>query len=405
MRHRPHATDRRQPSLEVVWSAGRGRGTMAAMTWIVLAIAALWLAMAAIELRGVRSLQRLPRRRDNAPRTAVTVVVPVRDGVDHVEDTVRRLLAQQDTDLRLVVVDDRSSDGTGDVLRTLAAADARLTVRTVRELPRGWLGKSHALHEGTRDVATPWLLFVDADSRLAPDLVARAIDAAIANGADHVALLPDIVPTSTAGRACVLAFQSVVADRLRRVNAPRQRDFVGTGAFNLVRTEAYRAIGGHERLRLEVVDDVWLGGLLFRRGFRSRLWIATPEISVDWGGTPRQLLRDVEKNMFAVLRYRTWVALPLGLAGLLLVATTWSAPWWAGRVGFAALGAFAATAVPTTELARRNGWPLLPGLLAPFGRALLPLALLRSLLRTLWHRGVSWRGTFYSLAELRRGQV
>ncbi len=203
----------------------------------------------------------------------------------------------------------------------------------------------------------------------------------------------------------MLAFQSVVADRLRRVNAARQRHFVGTGAFNLVRATAYRAIGGHEPLRLEVVDDLWLGGLLFRRGFRSRLWIAARDLTVDWGGTPARLLRDVEKNMFAVLRYRTWLALPLGAAGLALVAATWTAPSWGGTAGVVALGAFFATALPTTELARRNGWAPIPGLLAPFGRCVLPLALLRSTLRTLWRGGVHWRGTFYPLAMLRGGQV
>ena len=378
---------------------------MAAMTWVVLTIAAAWLVMAAIELRGVLSLQCLPQRRENAPRTAVTIVVPVRDGVHHVDETVRRLLAQRDVDLRVVVVDDRSVDGTSEVLARLVATDARLTVQAISELPAGWLGKSHALHVGTREVTTPWLLFVDADSRLTPTLAAQAIDAAIANGADHVALLPDIVPATTSGHAGLLAFLAVVLERLRRVNAPRQRSFVGTGAFNLVRTDAYRAIGGHERLRLEVVDDLWLGGLLFRRGFRSRIWIASRELSVDWGGTPAQLLRDVEKNMFAVLRYRTPVALTLGIVVLLLVVATWTAPWWAGRIGWAAIAAFAVTAVPTVELARRNGWPLVTGLLAPLGRALLPVALLRSTLRTLRKNGVSWRGTFYPLAELRRGQI
>lgn len=378
---------------------------MAAMTWLVLVIAAAWLVATAVELRGVLSLRPLPQRRENAPRTAATIVVPVRDDVRHVEATVRRLLAQCDVDHRVVVVDDRSVDGTSDVLARLAAADARLTVQTVRDLPAGWLGKSHALHVGTREITTPWLLFVDADSRLAPDVLARAIDAAMANGADHVALLPDIVPATAIGRAGLLAFLAIVLERLRRVNAARQRSFVGTGAFNLVRTDAYRTIGGHERLRLEVVDDLWLGGLLFRRGFRSRIWIATREVSVDWGGTPAKLLRDVEKNMFAVLRYRTWVALPLGVLCLLLVVATWTAPWWAGRVGLVALAAFAVTAVPTVELARRNGWPLVTGLLAPFGRALLPVALLRSTLRTLRKNGVSWRGTFYPLAELRRGQI
>ncbi|MBL8749331.1 MAG: glycosyltransferase [Planctomycetes bacterium] len=375
------------------------------MTWLALALAAFWIALVAVELRGVCSLRELPPHRADSKPTTVTAVMAVRDDRDHVRASVQRLLEQRDVDLRLVVVDDRSVDGTDEVLAALAADEPRLDVRKIRSLPAGWLGKCHALHEGTRDAASPWLLFVDGDSRLAPDLVARAVAAADAANAHHVALLPTIEPSSLPGKGCLLAFQSVVADRLRRVNTTPQRAFVGTGAFNLVRADAYGAIGRHEGLRLEVVDDVWLGGLLFRAGFRSRLWIASRDLSVDWGGTPGRLFRDVEKNMFAVLRYRTVAALLLGIGGVALVLASLSAPWWAGAPGLAATAAFLATAVAPIVLARRLGWPVASALLSPLGRLVLPLALLRSTLTTTWRGGVSWRGTFYPLAELRRSQA
>ncbi len=375
------------------------------MTWLAFTLAAFWLALVAVELRGAWALLELPPRREDTKRATVTAAMAVRDDRGHVRASVQRLLEQRDVELRVVVVDDRSVDGTGEVLAAMAADEPRLTVRTIRTLPPGWLGKCHALHEATRDTATPWLLFVDGDSRLAPDLVARAVAAACAAGAHHVALLPTIEPSSLLGKGCLLAFQSVVADRLRRVNTTPQRAFVGTGGFNLLRTDAYCAIGRHEGLRLEVVDDLWLGGLLFRAGFRSRIWIASRDFAVDWGGTPRRLLRDVEKNMFAVLRYRTLAALTLGVGGIAVVLGSLSAPWWAGAPGLAATGAFLATAIAPIVLARKLGWPVAAALLSPLGRFVLPLALLRSTLCTTWRGGVSWRGTLYPLRELRRGQA
>ena len=150
---------------------------------------------------------------------------------------------------------------------------------------------------------------------------------------------------------------------------------------------------------------VWLGALLLRNGFRSRIFLAPDDLVVDWGGTPRKLLRDVEKNMFAVMRYRTWVAVPLALAGLVLTLGAVTGPAWAGLAGCGALAAFLLTTAPAILLARRMGWSVRDGLASPFGRLLLPLALLRSTLQTLRRGGVVWRGTRYPLAQLRRGQV
>jgi hypothetical protein len=175
-----------------------------------------------------------------------------------------------------------------------------------------------------------------------------------------------------------VAFQQLVQRRVAAVNRDRPRSFVGTGAFNLVRTDAYRAVGGHLPLRLEVVDDVWLGCLLARAGYRTRVWLAHRDFAVDWGATPRQLVRVVEKNMFAVLRYRTLLALLAVLLGTVLLSAPLLAPLISGPLGC---------------------------LLTPFTRFVLPFALANSAWVTLRQGGVRWRGTFYPLAQLRRGQV
>lgn len=375
------------------------------MTWWLLALAVLWLAVAAHDLVAVRGLPNLPPLPPDQPPQDVTVVMAVRDDVAHVEESVRRLLAQQHVQLRLVVVDDRSEDGTGEVLARLAATEPRLTVVTVRELPPGWLGKSHALYVGTAAVASRWLLFTDGDAQLGPDTLARAIAAAERTNSQHVSLLPTHRDTTLLGRAGLLAFQLTVQRRVAAINGEQQRSFVGTGAFNLVRTDAYRAVGGHLPLRLEVVDDVWLGFLLFRAGFRTRVWFAGDDFAIDWGGTPRSLVRVVEKNMFAVLRYRTSLALLAVGGGFGLLAATFLAPLYGGPLGWLPFGSYLATGTAGAVLARRLHWEVLAGWLAPFARVLLPLAMLNSVWVTLRQGGVRWRGTFYPLAMLRAGQV
>jgi hypothetical protein len=347
-----------------------------------------------------------PSERDAAPPDPeVTAVMAVRDDAVHVADSVRGLLAQQRVRLRVVVVDDRSSDGTARVLAELAARDERLRVETVRELPPDWLGKTHALHVGAADVHTRWLLFTDGDAHLGADTIARAVRAAENANAQHMALVPSNRGASFAGRACLLAFVLSALRRIAAVNGARQRGFVGTGAFNLVRTDAYRAVGGHLPLRLEVVDDVWLGCLLLRGGFRTRVWLAPRAFAVDWGATPREFVRVTTKNMFAVLRYRTPLAVAAIVSASALIVLPFVAPWLAGPWGFVPLGACALTALPAALLARRLDWPPLTGLLVPIANLVLPIAMLHSTWVTLRQGGVRWRGTFYALATLRRGQV
>jgi len=364
-------------------------GRTSSVFWLSIALCALWLLLALHDFNSVRTLPELPSLREGAQPPEVTAVMAVRDDVEHVADSVERLLAQQHMRMQLVVVNDRSQDGTSLVLESLSRRFPQLRTVTVDELPPDWLGKSHALHVATARIDTRWLLFTDGDAHLSPDALARAIDAAEQNDAQHVSLLPTHRGTTFLGCACLLAFQLVIQRRVAAVNGPKQRGFVGTGAFNLVRTDAYRAIGGHLPLRLEVVDDVWLGCLLHRAGFRSRVWFAPRDFAIDWGATPRALVRVVEKNMFAVLRYRTWLALLAVTAAFVLVLGSLAAPWYAGAIGWLPAASYLATGIPGALLAHRMQWNPIAGLLVPFSRLLLPIAL---------HRGRAlWRGRSASI--------
>lgn len=379
------------------------------MTSVLIALALFWAALVLHDLVAVRRLPRLPASPpDTAPATTtarVEAVFAVRDDREDALAAASSLLAQRGVDLRVTAVDDRSTDGTGAALAALAARAPRLRVRSVSALPEGWLGKPHALQVGAADAEAPWLLFADGDTRLCADAVARAIAAAEASGADHVCLLPAHRGTTWLGRACLLAFHLTVQRRVAQVNARTQRGFVGTGAFTLVRTAAYRRIGGHEALRFEVLDDVMLGALLFRAGCRSRVWLADDAFSIAWGRTPGDLVRVVRKNMFAVLRYRTWLAALAIAAGSALPLGALLAPLWAGPSGWWPFAAYAATGVPGALLARRMGWQATAGLATPITRLLLAYALLVSTATTLAQRGVVWRGTRYALADLRRRMV
>ncbi len=233
-----------------------------------------------------------------------SVIVAARDEDARLEATVRHLLAQRHVALEVIVVDDRSTDATGDILRRLASEDTRVRATRVEHLPDGWLGKSHACHVGASVATGDWLLFTDADCWLKPDVIARALRVAARDAADHITLTPGVAAETLGAQAWHLAFLGSLSNWISGVNRDRPRAHLGIGAFNLVRTSAYRACGGYEALRLTVVDDIKLGLLLRRAGSRTRAFLGGADVECHWGTTVPSMIKIMEKNYFAAVDFR-----------------------------------------------------------------------------------------------------
>ncbi len=381
---------------------------------VFLATAALFVAGAGAALWHLRWLRRLPALDSLTPdkveasqrKFFCSVIVAARDEEARIEQTVRRLLAQRSVELELIVVDDRSADRTGEILKQLAKEDSRLKVLRVDALPEGWLGKCHACHVGALAAKGDWILFTDADCWSEPDVMLRALLVAQREQADHVTLTSGLAVTSPGLRAGSLLFHLSIAHWFSGVNRDRPRAHVGFGAFNLVRASAYRQCGGYEALRLCVIDDLKLGLLLRRAGKRTRAFVAGNDVEALWGRRLWDAVRLMEKNHFAALDFNLVLALGFGAClSLLLGAVAIGAVSGTGSGWAAALSPFCLS-LPAGILARRIGWPWFIALGVPFA---IPVVLLCSLVnstfKTLWRGGIRWRDTFYPLETLRAGNV
>jgi cellulose synthase/poly-beta-1,6-N-acetylglucosamine synthase-like glycosyltransferase len=372
---------------------------------------ALLLAWARLFVLGVRTRRALLDLGGAPPLgapPALTVVVPCRDEARGVGAAVRSLLAQDLPDLQVIAVDDRSTDGTGELLDGLAAEDPRLEVIHLAALPPGWLGKNHACAAGARRARGAWILFTDGDVLFAPGALRRALGAAVAHRLGHLAVAPTFVAPGFAERAFVTAFAALLAPALRLWELPRAgtRAFFGVGAFNLVRRDAYEAVGGHARLPLEVVDDVKLGLLLRRSGVPQGAAASGGLVSVRWqhGLVPSVL--GLVKNAFAAVEYRLPLALAGAAGGLLLgagpVVLAIASPSAPARG--AALAALAVSVLHHARWARAQaGARGAEGLLMPACATVLGAVVLGSALAARARGAVLWRGTRYPLDEVRTG--
>jgi len=383
------------------------------MIFIFLATAALFVVGACAALWHLRWLRQLPPL-DALPPQPVessqrkflcSVVVAARDEEGRIEGTIRRLLAQRGVELELIVVDDRSTDRTGEILKQLAKEDLRLKVVRVDTLREGWLGKCHACHVGALAAKGEWLLFTDADCWLKPDVLLRALLVAQREQADHVTLTSGLAAPSLGLRAGSLMFHLSLVSWFSDANRDRPRAHIGFGAFNLMRASVYRQCGGYEALRLTVLDDVKLGLLLRRAGKRTRAFLGIQDVEAHWGTRLWDTVRLMEKNYFAALDFRLPLALGV-VAFLTLLMSIAVLGAVSGTVaGLAAAFSPFSHAVPAAILARRIGWPWPLALAAPCALPVFVYALFNSTLKTMWRGGIHWRDTFYPLETLRAGNV
>ncbi|HXT38930.1 MAG TPA: glycosyltransferase family 2 protein [Candidatus Angelobacter sp.] len=378
--------------------------------------AALFLLMTVSALWHLRWVHRLPALETltgtaemavsaNKQPVRCSVVIAARDEEARIEQTIRHLLAQRGVETEFIVVDDRSADRTGEILRRLAKEDARIQFKRVDVLPDGWLGKCHACHVGALEATGDWILFTDADCWLKPDVIERAVRVAQRDGADHVTLSPGTVIESLGARAWHLLFLTSLSNWFSGVNRDRAGSYIGIGAFNLVRAGAYRQCGGYEALRLTVVDDVKLGLLLRRAGRRTRAFLGVDDVECHWGTTVWSMVKIMEKNYFAALDFRLGLAIA-GSVAVTVVFFILAIGLAAGtRSGLAAGFSPLSLVLPAAVLARRVGWTWPCAVLTPFMLPVFLYALLNSTCVTLRQGGVRWRETFYPLNALRAGNV
>jgi glycosyltransferase involved in cell wall biosynthesis len=375
-------------------------------------LGAIWLFHAVAAGRGVRKIADLTQPEyavaleTKLPR--VSIIVPARNEAEMIEAAVRSLLAIDYPDFELVVVDDRSEDATGAILDRLKAEHgARLTVVHVRELPAGWLGKTHAMWSAAEAATGEWILFSDADVLHAPAALRRIVHYAEQEQAAHMALLPTMLMESVGERMMISFFQAmfIFANRPWKVRDPGARDAMGVGAFNMVRRSAYETIGTYRSMRLSVVDDMRLGEKVKQAGLASRVAFGDGMVRVRWAVGARGVVRNLTKNFFAHLHYNIAFAV-LAACGLLWlhlgpwVGTVFATGW--ARAGYAV--ALACLVMVYAGMGRRTKIGVGYVLLHPMASVLMVFTLLRSTVLTLAHDGVEWRGTFYPLAELKRNR-
>jgi cellulose synthase/poly-beta-1,6-N-acetylglucosamine synthase-like glycosyltransferase len=300
------------------------------LLWARLALRSIRLALASPRLTGITGP---PPSAENLPQ--IIAIVPAHNEENGISAIVNGVLRQNwpPDKLRLIVVNDQSTDRTGAILDELAEKpefSGRLLVIHGEKRPPGWAGKTWAVHQGVlaarADAA--WLWMIDSDMRLSPEILAVAWQHGQAQQADLVSLTAGVDATTVAQRSTALAMIHLLWQLypLPYVNQSQRAEALAHGAFVLIRRQTYDKIGGIESLRQEIIEDIRLAQRVKASGGVLAVHAAPRLTRTDFYGSVRDILNGLRKNAYAGMDYmphKFWTGLVFGIlfTWLPLVAT------------------------------------------------------------------------------------
>ncbi len=339
----------------------------------------------------------------------VSVIIPARDEEGNIARAVRSVAVQQGV-REIVVVDDGSTDRTGEILDGLKLEIPELRVLRVEALPEGWTGKSHAVTVGAREASGEWLLFTDADTEHRPGSLAALLARAESAHADLLSISPG-QRTLTWWEKAVIPMVYVHLAKLYEfedVSDPASPSAAANGQYVLIRREAYQRVGGHEAVREQILEDVELarrvkssgGKLLFLPGAE---WVETrmyQTFAAMWQGWTKNLYLLFGRDFRRILNTVAEVTLFDALSPLLFLASCMTLALGYGHAGLAVIAVVLLAIslirqwVYLGAILRLGFEPRIANYLFP-GAALFSLLLVNSVLAYQLKRGVKWKGRSY----------
>ncbi len=361
----------------------------------------------------------------------ISVLIPARNEENNIRRCVEAVLAQDYPNFEVLVLDDRSTDATPAILVELTKHEsrlprwrrasgiahgrhdaARLVVLFGAELPAGWAGKPHALHQAAQSATGQWLCFLDADTFLEPNALSATLAMAEQTGAD----LYTMMTTQVMGTFWEKAVLPLVLTALsvgfspRKVNDSRKRDAVANGQFILIKRSVYDAIGGHAAIKNQIVEDKAISEQVKWNGYRLILANGHTLAKTRMYTSLSSLWEGWTKNIYLGLKDSPGMLL-LGVFGafLALMSTLFmplwplfGLSWYFNGGGTAAMLVFveallvwAVLLVARAKVARKMGISGWYALSTPLGAGVFAAMMFTSAWKILSGQGVSWKGRRY----------
>lgn len=337
----------------------------------------------------------------------ISIVMSALNEADYIEAALQSVLNLDYPSYEIIVVNDRSVDQTGEILNVMAAKYDQLKVIHIQQLPAGWLGKSHAMWQASKQTTGDYLLFTDADVNFDPDMLKRAMSYVCQYQLDHLTIYFSYLAKGIWFNALNVDFitESFKVAQPWKAKDPKAENTVGIGAFNLFKREAYLQSGGLEKIKMSVADDFMLAKLLKINGFRQDCLYGGDMLTIDSYQTVWDLIKGYQKNLFAAFNYNVGTVMLFTVVHLLLVIWPMLALFVThGLVWAIYLGLVLIRYGVMQWVALRHDMQPRWAFLTFFTPFISLYMVWYSTFVILKNQGLTWRDTFYPLSELKTGQ-
>lgn len=311
-------------------------------------------------------------------------------------------------DYEVMVINDRSTDSTGQILDEMAGSNPKLKVVHIDSLPAGWLGKNYALDYGANQASGDYILFSDADVVFSSDTLSRVMPYVAEHKIDHLSMAPSHVFKKFLLTSVVIIFEFLFMMRFKpwKVSNPKSRFFIGIGSFNMIRSSVYKKTGGFETLKMRPDDDIMLGKLVKKHGFKSVFLYAPEQLSIEWYSSLPEMIRAFYKNTYAGFNYNILNALFSIIMLVILTILPYISLFFLGGIGLIAnIGVMFIIFCIYLVLAGSNKISIFYFFTYPVACGIIVYLMLRALFLTITKGGIDWRDTFYNLKELKENKI
>jgi len=354
-------------------------------------------------------LDRFEKKEHANPK--VSIILPARNEERFIGKCLESLLDQDYENYEIIAIDDSSDDSTADIIKQYAQKSSKVVHVSARQKPDGWIGKNWACMEGYKKATGQLLLFTDSDTKHSRKVVSLAVSHLLSLNLDALTVIPRMLCLDKWTKITLPAISTFLHTRFSalRVNNPRKKTGYFFGSFYLIKNETYRAVGTHEGVKSELIEDGALGKKVKEAGFRMRMIRGEHLVEAVWARDFDTLWNALKRLMIPLYLQTQGIAVGIFFAVLFLLFMPfpfliYSAMFFSVTESFSLLFAvsilasiliYVAAIIETRELLLKQKYALL----APVGSFIVVCGFLSGILQANSKNAVSWRGREYAMRD------